>query len=164
LNSIARRILALLPVAALALILTLLFGGGDNARAMLQVSTLSTPTPFVSPPELPTPEPGQPTIEAVPSLEPPTPVPLPAEVGSTPTPRGFLPAPTIVNPNDVKSLPLAQPPVSGAGSSTQPTSVPTRTPDETVELLNYFWLICGGVIVIGGLVVMFLLWRHTRRL
>jgi hypothetical protein len=168
LNSTPRRILALLPVTALALILTLLCLGGDSMRAMLQVSALPTPAPFISTLELPTPEDGQPTLE-VPTLAPPTSVPLPAEAGPTPTPWGFLPAPTIVNPNDLKSLPIAQPPVSSAGSSIEPTGVSTRAPagDPTVravvELINYLWLLCGGAIVVGGAVAIFILWRRSQR-
>jgi hypothetical protein len=173
LNCRPRRILALLPVAVLALTLTLLFSGGESVRALFQVSTLATPTPSVPTPSVPTPalatpEVVEPTVEIIPSLEPPTSVPLPPAAGPTPTPSGFLPAPTIVNPNDVQSLPLAQPPTSSAGSSAVPTSIPTRAPAgnptlrAAVELLNYLWLFCGGALLIGGAVAIFLLWRRSQ--
>jgi hypothetical protein len=176
LNSTPRRFLGLLPVAVLTLILTLLLSRGEGVRAMLQASPISTPTPFVPtvpPPgaiEQPTvgePTVGEPTLEPFMTLEPPTSVPLPATVGPTPTVRGFLPAPTIVNPNDLHSLPLAQPQVSGGGAASEPTLVPapaagTSTARAAVALINYLWLLCGGVLLIGGAVAILLVWRRGQ--
>lgn len=165
-NRTLRRILALLPVAVLALILTLLLSRGEPARAMLQDSPPGSPveTPLatftpVNPVESPTP--------GFPALEPPTSVPLPEQPGASPTPKGFLPAPTIVNPDDVKSLPLAQPAVSNSGPGVEPTSTPAPARSAglraAVEFLNYLWLLCGGALLIGGAVAIILLWRRGQR-
>jgi len=176
LNRIPRRTLALLPAAVLILTLALLFWGGGGARAMFQVSPLSTPiSPLSTPtPPLPaTPAPGgvaSPTVEAVPSLEPPTSVPLPSTVGPTATVEGFLPAPTIVDPNDLKSLPLAQPPVSGSGGEPDepapatPTPVPSRSVVQTVvAVINSLWLLCAALLVVGGAVAIYLIWRRGQQ-
>lgn len=161
----SRPFLGLVSVAVLTLILTLLFSGGEGARAMLQVSPVSSPTSDV--PTLPPPGTEEPGIEPVATLEPPTSVPLPPTTGPTPTPWGFLPAPTIVNPNDLKSLPLAQPAPSGGVDSPEPDVAPTPAPGQStaraaVALLNYLWLLCGGALLIGGAVAIILIWRRGR--
>jgi hypothetical protein len=173
LNKRFRRALAFFPVVALALMLTLLYGGGDRARAMLQTSLLQSPIEPVATLTLPPPDIGQPPSQVFPTLEPPTEVPLPATVGPTPTALGFLPAPTIVNPNDLKSLPLAQPPASGSSptigdSPAGPASGPTPQDADSslraaVALLNYAWLVCGGLLLIGGAVAIILLWRRGQQ-
>jgi hypothetical protein len=81
--------------------------------------------------------------------------------------RGFLPAPTIVNPNDIQSLPLAQPAVSAGGAAPEPAPTPASTTADpsvraVVALLNYLWLLCGGALLIGGAVAMILLWRRSQ--
>ncbi len=157
--------MALLPVAVLALILTLLLSGGEGARAMFQDSPISTPTPLV--PTLPPPGVDLPTVEPIITLEPPTAVPLPPTEGPTPTPRGFLPAPTIVNPDELRTLPLAQPPASGGGGAEPAPAMATPSPTGTtaraaVALINYLWLLCGSVLLIGGAVAIILIWRRGR--
>lgn len=155
---------ALLSVVVLTLALMLLLSGGAGARAMLQVSPIISPTlpvPTFTPADVfPT--------EPVPTLEPPTSVPLPSTPSASATPRGFLPAPTIINPNELDSLPLAQPAVSGGGPLTEPAELPTAVPADStvqaaVELLNYLWLLCGGALLIGGAVAIILIWRRGQR-
>ncbi len=155
---------ALFSVAVLTLILTLLLSSGALARGMFQTSPVGTPTPFVPTVAPPGIEP-LPT-EPLPVLEPPTSVPLPPTVGPTPTIQGFLPAPTIVNPNDLQSLPLAQPPVSG-GDLAEPTVAPPASTASSaarvvVALVNYLWLLCGSALLIGGVVAIVLIWRRGR--
>ena len=163
------RVLELLPAAALALVLMLFFSSGDKARAMLQTSPFESPIGPLATLTLPPPDIGRPPDEVFPTLEPPTAVPLPSTVGPTPTALGFLPAPTIVNPDDLKSLPLARPPASGSGQEAEPEpSRPTPQPADTtvraaVTLLNYLWLVCGGVLLVGGAVAIILLWRRGQQ-
>ncbi len=137
---------------------------------MLQTSPLATPelpVPIVTL-EVTTLPPAQ---DIVPTLAPPTSVPLPPAPAPTATAGvpGFLPAPTIVNPNDIQSLPLAQPPVSGSDGDSEPLPTPTRpagansTVRAAVALLNYLWLLCGGMLLVGGAVAIILLWRRDRR-
>jgi hypothetical protein len=129
------------------------------APAVQPVATLTLPVPSVPPSQL-----------VVPTLAPPTSVPLPATVGPTPTVLGFLPAPTIVNPNDLQSLPIAQPPVSAPAQGVEPTPTASRATGAdpglraTVRLLNYLWLLCGGALLIGGAVAILLLWRRSQQM
>lgn len=171
----SRRALALVSIAAIALALTLLLSGGDLARAMIQASPVQSPilqpTPIPSPTVIEAPAPSA-TAPAglIPTMAPPTSVPLPEPAGPTPTVRGFLPAPTIVNPDEIKSMPLAQPQVSGGGEDDEPTPAPAPTPAgnamarAAVTLLNYLWLLCGSLLLIGGAVAIYILWRRDRRL
>ena len=168
LNTRFRRALAFLPVVAFALMLTLLYGSGNRARAAVQTSLLQSPIEPVASLTLPPPDIGQPPPETFPTLEAPTEVPLPAAVGPTPTVVGFLAAPTIVNPNDLKSLPLAQPVISGSGSAPDPALRPTPQAANSsvraaVALLNFAWLVCGGLLLIGGAVAIILLWRRGQQ-
>lgn len=162
LNGKPRFALALLLVAALALILTFALSSGEPARAMFQDSPLESPTPDFF--ETLTPA----VIEEPPTLEPPTAVPLLPTIGPTATPKGFLPAPTIVNPDDLGSLQLAQPQVSGGGAAFEPTPTP-RTPAANsgvrtfVALLNTLWLLCGGLLLIGGVAASLYIWRRSQR-
>ncbi len=154
------RVLALFTVAALTLILMLALSGGPVARATFQDSPLDTPAPTTS---------GQPEIQP-PTTPPTTSVSLTPAVGPTPTVRGFLPAPTIVNPNDLKSLPVAQPPVSVGDSEPEPdVAQPTPPPSSlavqlAVQLVNYFWLLCIGALLIAAVVAVFLIWRRDRHI
>jgi len=81
---------------------------------------------------------------------------------------GFLPAPTIVNPNDLDSLPLAQPAISNPGSA--PESTPTAVANDDpglragLALINLIWLVCGGSLLIGGAVAILVLLRRSGRL
>jgi hypothetical protein len=170
-----RRALALVLIAVVALALTLLLSRGDLARAMIQASPVQSPierpTPIPTPTVFETPPRGPATPAGlIPTMAPPTSVPMPAPAGPTPTVRGFLPAPTIVNPDEIKSLPLAQPHVSGAGEDDEPTPAPAPTPAgntmarAAVTLLNYLWLLCGSLLLIGGAGAIYYLWRRDRRL
>lgn len=166
----------LLVVALVATALTLLLSGVSAARPASQDSPLlptATPTGTITPgltPELgePTvfPEPERPEpVETFAPLEPPTSVPLPTAALPTPTVSGFLPAPTITNPEEIQSLPLAQPVVSGGGSDEPfptPTPRPARNPAlvASVAILNVLWLICGGALVIGGVIYIVMLARR----
>jgi hypothetical protein len=136
---------------------------------MLQASPLESPVEPLPTLSFPSPDIGRPPSDQFPTLEPPTSVPLPATVGPTPTVLGFLPAPTIVNPNDLKSLPLARPPSSG-GSDQGADPLPNPTPQAAnatvraaVVLLNYLWLMCSGLLLIGGAVAIILLWRRGQQ-
>jgi hypothetical protein len=162
------RALVFLPAIALALILTLLLTSGDRARAMVQASPIESPLEPQPTLTLPSPEIGPPPGDVFPTLEAPTSVPLPATAGPPPTAVGFLPAPTIVNPNDLESLPVARPPASGGGQEAEIAPVPTTQAANTtvraaVELLNYLWLLCGGVLLAGGAVAIILLWRRGQQ-
>ncbi len=166
----------LIVVAIVAAALTLFFSGATAARPSAQDSPLlptatptATITPF-APPDIgaPTtfPEPERPLpVETFPPLDAPTSVPLPTAALPTPTVSGFLPAPTITNPEEVRSLPLAQPPVSGGADEGFPTPTPRppRNPvvAASVAILNVLWLICGGALVIGGVIYIIVLARRN---
>jgi hypothetical protein len=167
----------LIVVALLAATLTLLLSGTSVAKPAFQDSPLlptDTPTATITPlqtaavaPPTRFPEPQQPLpVETFAPLEPPTSVPLPTAALPTPTVSGFLPAPTITNPEEVRSLPLAQPPVSGGGGFDEPFPTPTPQPPRNpalvaaVALLNGLWLICGAALVIGGIAVVVALVRR----
>jgi hypothetical protein len=166
----------LLVVALVAMALSVLFSGATAAHPGAQDSPLLptvTPTATITPLATadlaaPTnfPEPERPLpVETFPPLEAPTSVPLPTAALPTPTVSGFLPAPTITNPDEVQSLPLAQPPVSGMGGDEPfPTATPKppRNPALVagVAILNVLWLICGSALVIGGIIVIIALARR----
>jgi hypothetical protein len=168
LNKSLQRALACLPAVAFALVLALLLGSGDPARAMLQASPLQSPIEPLPTLSFPSPDIGRPPSDQFPTLAPPTSVPLPATVGPTPTALGFLPAPTIVNPNDLQSLPLARPPSYLGGQEPEPLPDPTPQPANTivraaVRLLNYLWLACGSLLLLGGAVAIIVLWRRGHK-
>jgi len=79
-----------------------------------------------------------------------------------------LPAPTIVNPNDLDSLPLAQPAITNPGSAPEPTPATPANDDPGLRaglaLINLIWLMCGGSLLIGGAVAILLLLRRSGRL
>jgi len=152
-----------------AVVLTLVLSHGVDARTTFQSSpvlpTPVTPAPFD--PALTPPPPGL-TAQPFASPEPPTSAPEPPYGGPTPTVTGFLPAPTIVNPNDLGSLPLAQPAITNLESAPEPTP-PTPANDDPslragLALINLVWLICGGSLLIGGAVAILLLLRRSGRL
>jgi hypothetical protein len=175
-----RSLPLLIVVAALATALVLLFTTTSAARPAFQDSPLQpSPTPTETIPPILTPDIAAPTtfpeperplpFETFPPLEPPTSVPIPPAAGPTPTVNGFLPAPTITNPEDVRSLPLAQPAVSGGGIDSPfptPTPRPPRNPAlaASVAILNVLWLICGSALVIGGVVYIIVLARRNSDL
>lgn len=179
-----------------AAILTLMLSYGVNARTTFQSSpvfpTPVTPSPVVTAEPAFTPEPAitleptvtfepvltfEPTVpppppaltaEPLSSTEPPAAAPLPASGAPTPTVAGFLPAPTIVNPNDLGSLPLAQPAITNHENAPEPTPANTANDDPGLQaglaLINLIWLICGGSLLIGGAVAILLLLRRSGRL
>jgi hypothetical protein len=171
-----RSLPLLIGVVLIATALVLVFSISSAARPAFQDSPLQpspTATATIAPlltPDVaaPTtlPEPQRPLpFETFPPLEPPTSVPVPPSLGPTPTASGFLPAPTITNPDEVRSLPLAQPPMSGGGLAEPfptPTPRPPRNPAlvATVAILNVLWLICGGALLIGGAAYIILLARR----
>jgi hypothetical protein len=171
-----RSLPLLIVVATLATTLVLLFSTASAARPAIQDSPLQPPltatetvTPFALPdigaPTL-LPEPQRPLpFETFPPLEAPTSVPVPPVAGPTPTVSGFLPAPTITNPDEVRSLPLARPPIAGGGID-EPFSTPTPRPPRnpalvaSVAILNVLWLICGSALLLGGIAYIILLARR----
>ncbi len=162
-----RSALLICAVIVLAGTLTLALASGAVAQPAPQASPLVS-TPVRSPAA---PPPAPPTLEAplleAPLLEAPTSVPLPVQIIATPTVAGFLPAPTIVNPDDIKQLPLAQPNVSGGGSEPEPAATPVAQEDRglraAVAFLNTLWYFCGAALLIGGAVAIFLLSRRNKR-
>ena len=105
-------------------------------------------------------------VPTFPALDAPTSVPLPTSIAPVATADGFLPAPTITNPDEIKTLPLARPPVTNSGDSDEP--LPTPTPGRasnpalaaSVAILNVLWLICGGAVLLGGAVFIIVLARR----
>lgn len=172
-----RSALLICAVVVLAGTLTLALASGAVAQPAPQASPLvSTPVRSPAAPVAPVatpiaPPPAPPTLEAplleAPLLEAPTSVPLPVQIIATPTVAGFLPAPTIVNPDDIKQLPLAQPNVSGGGSEPEPAATPVAQEDRglraAVAFLNTLWYFCGAALLIGGAVAIFLLSRRNKR-
>jgi hypothetical protein len=169
--------LLLMAVALIAALLTLLLTDATAARPSSQTSPVQPtlpPPPVISP--LPTAEVAEPTsfpeperplpVETFPALEAPTSVPLPAPALPSPTVSGFLPAPTITNPDEVRSLPLAQPPGARSGPE-EPMPTPTPRPPRnpvlaaSVAILNALWLICGAGLLIGGVVYIVVLARRN---
>jgi hypothetical protein len=170
-----RSLSLLLAVALLATALTLALSATGAPLQASQTSPLqpsstvpataaTLPTADVA---APTGLPGNPPpVATFPPLDAPTSVPLPAAGAPSPTASGFLPAPTITNPDEVKSLPLARPAISGGGGDEDP--LPTATPGRaanpalaaSVAILNVLWLICGSALLIGGVVFIIVLARR----
>ena len=175
----------LITVIALAVALTFAASGGALARSTFQSSILPTPEstatftpePIFTPVDFPTvppvvPETSPPATfvgEATPTQV------VVSEV--TPTVSGFLPPPTLVNPNALvpgRLTPLAPDnrPLVGPAAPPEPTvtQVPSVAPpgaaqliDSGVVALSYLWLCCGALLlVVVGLVVLWL-WRRSKR-
>lgn len=164
-------------VVALALALTVAVSGAALALSTFQSSPLvPEDTLPPSPPEgmitdTPTPVPLEPTPEApLPAATQP-----PAEPMSLPP--GFLPAPTLTNPDALLPLPPAvgQPPLVGpAVPPPEPSPVPTSSVsavpsaaqliDNAIVALSYAWLCCGvALLVLGAAVLVWLARRSARR-
>jgi hypothetical protein len=164
-----QRFLLVLAVITLAMALSLALSGGAWARATFQSSPLlptDTPDPAlpIAPDPFLTPSPTAPVFQ---------PEPLPVvtiEVAPAPTPTasgpGFLPAPTLTNPNDFLpgsgQLPPVNPPLMGAAAppaEVEPTPAPeppgvAELIDSAVMVFGYAWICCGGV-VLGGVALIF---------
>ena len=94
----------------------------------------------------------------------------------TPTVSGFLPPPTLVNPNALvpgRLTPLAPENRPLAGPAAAPEPTPTEAPpvapgaaqliDSGVVALSYLWLCCGALLLaVVGLAVLWL-WRRSKR-
>ncbi len=174
----AQNISSLIAVLVLAAALTAVASGRVIARSTLQISppdgqspisptaTLSPARPTATlPAELATPAPTGiiPPATAMPTA-PPEPAPgvqvteapvAPAPTAANPTVPGFLPAPTLTNPDELRS----NPPVvyRPTPAPPDPTPEPAPTPvtlagliREGIVALSYLWL-CMGVFLLIGL-------------
>lgn len=141
----------MLVVLAVAAALTAIASGRVTARGASQISPLDTTSPLVpSPTAMPTETPvATPTPEA-------------------PTVPGFLPAPTLTNPDDLRN----NPPVIywTPSASPMPTAEPSPTPltlagivRSGIITLSYLWLCLGVVLMIGvGIAAIWLVRRAAR--
>ena len=190
----------LITVIALAVALTFAASGGALARSTFQSSILPTPestatftpepiftpvvgdfataTPFnptalPSPTSVEEPTPAQPTVvETAPTVV----ETAPTVVETAPNASGFLPPPTLVNPNALalgQLTPLAPDNRPLVGPAVPPEPTPTKTSpvapgaaeliDSGVIALSYLWLCCGELLlVVAGLTALWL-WRRSKR-
>jgi hypothetical protein len=182
-----QHLATLIAVIALAIALTFAASGGSLARSTFQSSPVASPEDTATVPAIPTFTPTAPGIIAQTPLVPeitPT-IPLVVEATPTapgtgnpmPTVSGFLPPPTLVNPNALvpgQPTPLASynRPLFGP---TAPPPEPTATQalpvapgaaqliDSGVLALSYLWLCCGVLLLAAvGLAVLWL-WRRSKR-
>ena len=174
----------LITVIALAVALTFTASGGALARSTFQSSILPTlestatftPEPIFTPVDSPTVPPVIPVasppatfvVEATPTQV--------VVIEVTPTISGFLPPPTLVNPNALvpsRLTPLAPENRPLAGPAAPPEPTPTQAPavapgaaqliDSGVVALSYLWLCCGALLlIVVGLAVLWL-WRRSKR-
>jgi hypothetical protein len=101
---------------------------------------------------------------------------IPDTINVTPTAFGFLPPPTLVNPNALvpdQPTPVASEsrPLSGPAAPPEPT--PTQTPsaapdaaqliDSGVVALSYLWLCCGALLLAAVALAVVWLWRRSKR-
>ncbi len=163
-----RSIALLIVVLLIAVILTVAMSGAILARSAFQSSpVLPTDTPAAAQPS-PTP-----TISGL-STATPAPAAAPTTTVSDP-PAGFLPAPTLTNPDTLLPLPsTAQPPLVGpAVAPAEPTSEPDAASgvtgvaeliDNGIVAFSYLWLCCGALVLgLLALVVVWLARRGSRR-
>jgi len=164
------RAALLLTVTILAAALALTTSRGAGADALFQSSPLlptDTPEVFIPAP-LPPEETPAPILPEAPVSEPEQPPPAP-EV------PGFLPAPTLTNPDDLLSGgALSQggpPPLSGAAApvdEAEPTPGPepagaAQLIDSAVMLLGYAWLCCGAALLALAVVAFVWIMRRSAR-
>jgi hypothetical protein len=174
----------LITVIALAVALTFAASGGALARTTFQSSIMPPPgsTATFTPELLFTPGAGdfRTITPFIPEASPTFGVELsptqPVVVEATPTVSGFLPPPTLVNPNALvpgRLTPLAAENRPLAGPAAPPEPTPTEAPpvapgaaqliDSGVVALSYLWLCCGALLlVVVGLAVLWL-WRRSKR-
>lgn len=178
---------ALIAVIALAVALTITMSGGALARPTFDSSVVPPPdsTSTVTPEPVFTPGAGDFTVEPpiIPEATPSatfiveaTPT-QPAVAETTPTVSGFLPPPTLVNPNALvpgRLEPLFPENRPLVGPAAPPEATPTQAPPEVpgaaqlidsgVVALSYLWLCCGALLLaVAGLVVAWLSRRSKRR-
>ena len=174
----------LITVIALAVALTFAASGGALARSTFQSSIVpppdstatATPEPVFTPVDSPTVPPVIPeaspsatfVVEATPTQV--------VVIEVTPTVSGFLPPPTLVNPNALvpgRLTPLAPENRPLVGPAAPPEPTPTEAPpvapgaaqliDSGVVALSYLWLCCGALLLaVVGLAVLWL-WRRSKR-
>lgn len=167
------RFALLLTVVILAVALALTTARGAGAGSLFQSSPplppeeptkVAEPTqllPEEIPPEVPIIEPG-----AFPTNTP----------ESAPVAPGFLPAPTLTNPDDLAAggalSQSGQAPLSGAAAPVaepEPTAEPdppgaAALIDSIIIAFGYVWLICGaGLLVLAALVFVWLMRRSAAR-
>lgn len=177
--------LALLLTLILAVAFTLSIAQGAGAGSLFQSSPLqpgATPSP-TEPPKVSQPDPTQ-------GPEPPlllpteTPAQAPSEepgASQAPTPEnvptvaGFLPAPTLTNPDELRNgsaLPAAGAPLTGAAAPVEePAPTPEPDPPDAALLIDsimvafgYAWLCCGaGLLALAAVVFVWLMRRSARR-
>ncbi len=173
-----QNVVPLLAVVILAFLLTAALSGEvASARFTFQSSPLvPEDTPELPPvqetagetPLPPTPEPG---------LEAPTPIVTVPPVEPTPLLPGFLPAPTLTNPDAPPPLPPVvgpRPLVGPAAPPVEPSPVPPSAPsavpsaaqliDNAIVALSYAWLCCGVALLgLGAVAIVWLARRSARR-
>jgi len=166
------RAALLLTVTILAAALALTTSRGAGADALFQSSPLlptDTPEVFIPAP-LPPEETPAPILPEAPVSEPESTLPETA-----PEVPGFLPAPTLTNPDDL--LPGgaltqgSQPPLSGAAApvdEAEPTPSPepagaAQMIDSAVMLLGYAWLCCGAALLALAVVAFVWIMRRSAR-
>jgi hypothetical protein len=164
----------------------------DTPTPFDPMAVTATPTPFGLPPPTETPDPAfaqpEPPPAALPTAEPEAGAPAPgapapgAPAPGAPAPGGpgFLPAPTLTNPNDFLpgSGSLAQPapaPLTGpavaveedaAAAESAPPSDATNAAqliDSGIRALSYLWLCCGAILILVAVLVFVWLMHRTRR-
>jgi hypothetical protein len=179
-----QNLLILIIVIALAVALTFAASGGALARSTFQSSIVPPPdsTATTTPEQIFTPV-ASPTVppvipEASPSatfVVEATPTQI-VVIEVTPTVSGFLPPPTLVNPNALvpgRLTPLAPENRPLVGPAAPPEPTPTAAApaapgaaqliDSGVVALSYLWLCCGALLLVAvGLAVLWL-WRRSKR-
>lgn len=161
------NILSLLAVLALAAVVTTAVSGRVTARAMFQVSPPDTQSPLWPTMTLPAETPIATLPAEAPTVVPPQDTPQPDAASDGPVVPGFLPAPTLTNPDELRS----NPPVVYRPTSAppEPTPEPAPTPmtlagliREGIVALSYLWLCIGVALLIGlGAAVVWLV-RRTQ--
>ncbi len=171
----AQKAVSLVVILVLAASLTAVASGRVTARSTLQLSPADTRSPAATPSWAPTATqelpPVTPTIEAEPSpITQPTLAPVAPETTDTnPGVSGFLPAPTLTNPDDLRNNPPAV--YRPNTASPEPTPEPAPTPitiggliREGLVALSYLWLCVGVILLVGiGAAVVWLARRAARR-
>lgn len=189
-----QNVALLVVVLVLAAALTAVASSRVTARSSFQVSppdarsplspipTTSPSTPVATlPPVIATLTPTEviqsATATALPTipLEPPppaqpalTPV-APIPTAASPTVPGFLPAPTLTNPDELRNNPPAV--YRPNAAAPEPTTEPAPTPitvgglvREGIVALSYLWLCVGAILLVGmAIAIVWLARRAARR-
>ena len=143
-------------------------------------TSTATPDPFAGPTETPFPPPGGVDNPVFPTE---TATEAPVEGASPPLAApptgvpGFLPTPTLVNPNDLTqgrpaltqpgAAPLVGPavplPEATAPSAAPPVPGAAQLIDNAVVALSYLWLCCGFLFILALALIIVWLARRSRR-